>query len=293
MRVKILADSIWNGHRITTMECTYWRAIHSEVMTHRMFARNAASSRAIPFIRISKIQSTVAEIKARGLTAWKDGIIHNLDSRHDNELFHYIVPNCTYSRKPFLPMYLDSEQSGMQSGKPLDSKDREFCEDVIKNMYDYVLERCYRMYQRGLHKSIINRYLEPWTEITTIITATEWENFFNLRIDPAAEKHFYDLAFEMKKQRDSSVPVERVSHYPYIDDSVRSVARCARVSYLNQNNEESTAEEDILLYSKLLASRHLSPFEHPSIAADGRWGCFTGWRSMRSFIPNEAIYRRL
>ena len=52
---KIVADSIdERGNRITTYLLTYWRAIHSELLTHRMFSRNAASSRAIPFAKMVK-----------------------------------------------------------------------------------------------------------------------------------------------------------------------------------------------------------------------------------------------
>ena len=48
-RVKILADSIGlNGVRLTTWELTYPRFVHAELMTHRLFSRNSASSRAIP-----------------------------------------------------------------------------------------------------------------------------------------------------------------------------------------------------------------------------------------------------
>ena len=36
------------GSRITTLELVYPRYIHSELMTHRMFSRNASSSRATP-----------------------------------------------------------------------------------------------------------------------------------------------------------------------------------------------------------------------------------------------------
>ena len=45
----IIADSISpDGVRITTFELEYPRFIHAEFMTHRLFSRNAASSRAIP-----------------------------------------------------------------------------------------------------------------------------------------------------------------------------------------------------------------------------------------------------
>ena len=49
MEVKVIADSISeSGKRITTFQLKYPRFIHSEVMTHRVFSRNASSSRAIP-----------------------------------------------------------------------------------------------------------------------------------------------------------------------------------------------------------------------------------------------------
>lgn len=49
IEVKVLADSINPaGDRITTGLWTYPRFIHSEIMTHRMLAKNSASSRAIP-----------------------------------------------------------------------------------------------------------------------------------------------------------------------------------------------------------------------------------------------------
>lgn len=49
IEAKIVLDSINPaGSRITTWLLTYPRFIHSEFMTHRIFSRNAASSRAIP-----------------------------------------------------------------------------------------------------------------------------------------------------------------------------------------------------------------------------------------------------
>jgi len=44
----VVQDSIANGVRITTLELEYPRFIHAEVLTHRQFSRNSASSRAVP-----------------------------------------------------------------------------------------------------------------------------------------------------------------------------------------------------------------------------------------------------
>ena len=55
INAKIIADSKCpKGNRITTFVLTYPRIIHGELMTHRMFSRNAASSRAIPFNKMVK-----------------------------------------------------------------------------------------------------------------------------------------------------------------------------------------------------------------------------------------------
>jgi hypothetical protein len=49
IEAKIILDSEAPSRaRLTTFELTYPRFIHSEVMTHRQFSRNASSSRAIP-----------------------------------------------------------------------------------------------------------------------------------------------------------------------------------------------------------------------------------------------------
>ncbi len=53
IKAKIILDSEnQGGDRLTTWILTYPRFIHSELMTHRMFSRNAASSRAIPVKRM-------------------------------------------------------------------------------------------------------------------------------------------------------------------------------------------------------------------------------------------------
>lgn len=53
--VNIIADSIHHSNRVTTFELEYPRYIHSELMTHRVFSRNAASSRAIPVEKLIEL----------------------------------------------------------------------------------------------------------------------------------------------------------------------------------------------------------------------------------------------
>src|SRR5882724_5311265 len=54
--VEIICDSISEGEqiRLITVRLRYWRPIHSELMTHRVFSRNARSSRAVPVVTLLK-----------------------------------------------------------------------------------------------------------------------------------------------------------------------------------------------------------------------------------------------
>lgn len=263
----IIADSMSPaGVRLTTMVLEYPRIIHSEFMTHRMFSRNASSSRAIP--------------------------VHKQLERIEND--------------PFIPKYWGRNQPGMQAG--------EDHNEIVKLPYYYpdngpngfktgtaevtkeqawkrgrnqMMEIAQGLLDAGYHKQIPNRLLEPFAHIQVVVTATEWDNFFNLRDHPAAEPHIQELARAMKETIEASEPAKlkvRDYHLPFIvstdtwwddlavaygDDYANavllkvSVARCARVSYgLNERLTTRDIEEDIKLHDSLLVSGHFSPFEH-------------------------------
>ncbi len=299
---KVILDSIGpNKKRIVSVEARYWRAIHAEVMTHRDRARNAASSRAIPFIRFKKCSMC----KSDGQAVTVAGLIQRCPKCH-NEM----VPNCTYSRikdDAFFPEFIGAEQKGMQSGSELMEPNRTNCLQSIERMRDFCLNECKYLYEQGVHKSIINRYLEPWSYITVIMTATEWKNFFRLRVHPKAEKHFNKVAGQIKDALDRSkpTPIDHGGwHMPYIthedEEEVRSMsvdqiyalapniqraeinisqamlkrvsaAYCARLSYLNHEGKRDLKDSirlfDSLIHPKFEEDRdddviHASPLEH-------------------------------
>jgi hypothetical protein len=137
--------------------------------------------------------------------------------------------------------------------------------------------------------------------MTTILTATDWGNFFNLRAHRDAQPEFQELAFEMLAAYDKSDPQWRGDggwHLPfadkYLDTGVSQenlvkivTARCARVSYLNFEGDFAF-EKDFALHDSLSKSGHWSPFEHaayvhPSPPASN----FTGWFQYRKMFQNE------
>ena len=293
---KVVTDSISEeGKRITTLQCRYWRGIHAELMTHRAFARNAASSRAIPFL--SYVQSGSG-----------------------GPSMNQLSPKCTVAtlqNDRFVPEFIGTEQKGMQAGDELEEMRKHTAQRIIHEMMDKVMDDCKKLYELGVHKSIINRYLEPWSYITVVITATEWDNFFKLRCHPAAEKHFQKLALQMQAAMVESKPtlIEYGRwHLPYVDETdtenIRtgmdgnawevmkkvSAARCARVSYLTHDGKRDI-KADLALAERLLnpgdGAIHASPFEHvatPTYAYKGEHGTsgpFIGWRQYRKEIPGE------
>lgn len=146
----------------------------------------------------------------------------------------------------------------------------------------------------GLHKQVVNRILEPFQWMHTIVTATAWSNFFKLRLHPAADPNIHELARVMKEAMEVSTPTERMTHTPYVGGladeyyglaSLISAARCARVSYLNHDGSVPDAEKDIALACMLKDAGHASPFEHVAFADEddgAQWANLRGWCSYRS-----------
>ena len=238
IKVRVIKDSVYHS-RLTTLEVTYPKYIHAEVLTHRVFSRNFQSSRAIP---VDKLIQQVKE------STWYPIFMKN---------------------KPGMAAL--EELSGVNLSD-------------AKADWGYAkIEACiaaYQLTQSGCHKQIANRVLEPYSTITGLITSTEWDNFFSLRIHPAAQQEIQVLAKKMKDAISNSSYQELMVgewHLPYIsideiglplDTKLKlSVARCARVSYLNHDKTKDLIK-DIELHDFLLKSKHMSPFEHQATPSE-------------------------
>ena len=264
--VKIVADSISpQSKRLTTLTATYPRFIHSEIMTHRDRARNAASSRAIPWPKM--------------MAAINDD--------------------------PVIPIRFGSEQKGMQTGGEIERPD--LAETVWLEACDNAVRSAQMLADLGVHKSICNRITEPWMWITTLMTATEWNNFYRLRCHPDAEIHFQKIAGMMRDAMAASTPrpvAQGDWHLPFIQDDERhlpladlkrmSTARSARVSYLTHDGVPNV-DKDISLFDRLIGGSgfgHYSPMEHLATPTDNdtSTGCpFHGWTPYRKEFPFENI----
>ena len=144
IKVEIVADSANSfGDRLTSLVLTYPRIIHSEMMTHRMFSRNASSSRAVP---VDKMIKAVRE-------------------------------------NTFCPFEFQKSHKGMQGSEYFTGADRQECINLWLESAELALQQAEKMKAKCISKQIINRILEPYQYYTVLITGSKegWQNFFNLR----------------------------------------------------------------------------------------------------------------
>lgn len=258
IEAKVLLDSVnpFNDIRLTTMELSYPRFVHAEFMTHRVFSRNASSSRAIP---ISK-QIDLIE------------------------------------HRPVVPVEWGQNKPGMQAGEPISRMNQTIAEDTWASAMNDAIRHARKLKDLGVHKQIVNRLLEPFAHIRVIVTATEWENFFRLRISELAQPEIRRLAETMLASMNASEPVtlsEDDIHAPYVTSDEKdldhptqmmlSAARCARVSYLNHDGLPPDISKDMALAHRLFTDKHASVFEHQATPMTGRWFVknFRGWEQHR------------
>lgn len=251
---EIVADSRNTfGDRLTTYLLTFPRYILAELNTHRLFTRNSASSRAIPF------KKALASI-------WKH---------------------------PFVPIRWMKDHSGMQGTVYLEGFRRFVLRNLWLLLRVVVICFAWTMNKIGLSKQICNRLLEPWMWHTALVTATEFDNFFFLRASPHADIHIQEIAYMMLSGYNKNIPTqlnEGEWHIPFLDkidpeklktlliqDDGKidegewlqnvikiSTAMCARTSYtvVGENSKKQDYMKDILLHNNLSSSGHWSPFEH-------------------------------
>lgn len=263
--VKVVKDSIYKGTRLTTLQLRYHRYIHGEFMTHRMFSRNASSSRAIP-------------VKTMLKQVWND---------------------------PAMPVHWGQNQPGMQARNALEGVKLKAAKFTWRFGAKLACCVAWGMNKIGVHKQLANRVLEPWQWIHVIVSFTESDNFFLLRDHPDAQPEIQVLASEMKYEMDLSTPEELKEgqwHLPYITyeelnkynigNCIKmSVARCARVSYLTHDGKKPDIVKDIDLHDMLVVAEpiHASPAEHqatPSIST-GFQKNFKNWTQYRTCVENK------
>lgn len=247
--VTIIQDSISpEGKRIITYELEYHRYIHAEFMTHRVFSRNAASSRAIPI----------------------------------EKMHQHIMDN------PARPIVWQKNQAGMQSKEELLGNDRDIAQECWDTGMYTAIETSKELMKAGLHKQWANRGTEAYQMMKTVMTTTEDVNWDELRNHEDAQPEIHELARCMKEVKEISSPMKLAPgewHVPYVNrvrihingplvyqdssgkelsmqDAIKvSASCCAQVSY---RKSDESLDKALAIFDRLINSvpRHASPVEH-------------------------------
>ncbi|CAB4174896.1 THY1 Predicted alternative thymidylate synthase [uncultured Caudovirales phage] len=187
-------------------------------------------------------------------------------------------------QNPAVPVHWGAAESGMQASNEVDfvAEPTSLWHTAKRSAIWYTQ----RLLDLGLHKQVANRITEPFQMIKTVVTATEWDNFFELRNHADAQPEIYELAKLMATAMEQSTPMMLRPgdwHVPYVyreQDNIGQISYytegvlidkqtakmlsascCAQVSYRRQN---LSAEKARSLFNRLITSKpaHLSPVEH-------------------------------
>lgn len=289
-RVVAYSISEETGERVCTFEVEVPRLIWSEVMTHRLFSRNAASSRAIP---VSRMIEMVRE-------------------------------------KPAMPVRFGANQAGMQDSGEICGVDKYGNDLLTISKARWIeaskmaASFAQEFADNGLHKQVCNRLIEPFQYIKAVITFTGFgANFFGLRDHEDADPTICEMAQAMQEAMDTAVPTYMLPgdwHLPYYKDGTFikgmdrdleqakriSASCCAQVSFRKLDDSSEKADK---VFERLVESKpvHASPTEHQAtplkkgvgfrspyvthIDREGNpWsGNFRNWGQMRQVIEGNVI----
>jgi hypothetical protein len=266
IKAEIIADSLNKfGNRITTFVITFPRIVLAEFNTHRMFSRNSASSRAIPFKKMVE----------------------------------------AVEKNPFIPLKWMKDHRGMQGTEFFNEEESKLLTQCWLSGRDSAVANAKMLHfgigrknENGeiishdpVTKQICNRQLEAYMWHTAIVTSTEWENYFSLRAHEGADIHIQKLAEEMLYALNESQPKQLRPgewHIPFGDcielpsplpiesgltlkqgvDLAKvkvSTARCAQISYtlIGEDGKAMDFFKLVGLHDRLSNAGHWSPFEHP------------------------------
>ncbi len=274
MEIKVIADSVSpSGKRISSLQLRYWRSIHAEVLTHRVFTRNASSSRAIPVQRF--IDQVLTD--------------------------------------PAGPSYWGSNKPGMQAGDEIENvpeavkvwkEAAQSAAESARRLHALGLHK--QIVNRVLEPFQFISVLVTTTELDNFYALRDHPD-----AQPEIADLARAVRSELERSKPQKKFLDRADamnwHLPYIrleetmehrDDPILlcriSAARCARVSYLKHDGEQPSLDDDLALFDKLAGAEpiHASPLEHqacPMKNSGSPSRNFRGWQQYRSIFEGGGI----
>ena len=221
-------------------------------------------------------------------------LTHRMFSRNSSSLRAISFDRASEEFEVVYPTWTE-EKKGMLGSLVTDNRIKMQADLVVLRMQQLVLEGCERLKALGIHHQDINNYLRPFQNIHTVITATDWSNFFQQRLHESTKPDMQHLAQLIYDALENSYPEDRYRHIPMIDDikwigkfswdeiQLISAARLARISYFKWQDDP---QKDLELANKLIENNHPSPFEHIAFAQQDNeyYANFKSWKQLRKVL---------
>ena len=273
------------NERLTTFILRYPRYVHAEQMTHRVFSRNASSSRA------RSVKSTIRDVM--------ENPVRPLFTKNQLGMGGRFVSECEY--EALVPVWLRGRDRAVATALEMlvsperlakygnDSEIAAHWEEILEDYYANGYRKDGEEVDGYLsaHKQNFNRALEPYSQFEVVLTSSYWENYLSLRVHADAQPEIRAIATLVAKALELSAPAKREFHLPFIAEAdypsasawidgeitwehdikpvfLRSSAEGAQISY-GDKSRAARATASTSLGERLFESRHLSPFEHPAI----------------------------
>lgn len=270
---KVLADSVSPyGNRLTTMSLTYPRFIHSEFMTHRLFSRNAASSRAIPIAKTIKQVASDPVIPRHWGKAQK-----GMQASEEVAL----------PAEQLVALWLQARDDALKAAEAL--ANCELHKQIVNRILEpwtWITVIASATNWANFFKLRCHPAAEPHMQILANKTYDAYSASTPVAVD-LGQWHLPLFGFE-----GDDVFARQDGDRLAINNPVKlSVARCARVSYLTHEGRRDV-EADLRLYEDLKSNGHWSPFEHAAVCVplgSGKSNYSSDWLQCRKFFANECI----
>lgn len=220
-------------------------------------------------------------------------LTHRMFSRNSSSLRAISFDRASEEFEIVYPTWTE-EKKGMQGNIITDEDKQDLASSYVDCMYNDVRHWCKKLESLGVHHQDINNYLRPFQNIHTVITATDFENFFQQRLHESTKPDMQRLAQLIYTALEESKPEENCHHAPMLNDLwdstfsneqlyLISAARLARISYFKWQDDP---QKDLELAKKLIENNHPSPFEHIAFAQQDNeyYGNFKSWKQLRHIL---------
>lgn len=273
----LVLDSVTEaGKRLTCFKLRYPKMVHGDFMTHRVFSRNASSSRAIPTAKLSAGEIYVPDFRENKAGMQPGAYLDDAAQRDAADLWSAAANTCLNTARQL------SDKDGLNVHKQWTNRMLEWFGhiNVIVSATDFDNFI-------GLREELDDA-ANPMAQDEIYFQATGIRDLLASHEPTLLKQGEWHLPFMLREEAEMT-----------IKDRLRiSAARCAGISYETVDGQPMTIERAEKVCGKLLTARrvHASPFEHqgtpdPRNEAPHLHGNFDGWVQHRKLIPNECIRR--